>query len=67
VPSRHRHATSSSATNLTKTQAQEFGPRGIRVNAVSPGPVSTDLWLVEHGVAATVATGVDASDGSGHT
>ena len=48
--------------NLTKSLAQEFGPRGIHVNAVSPGPVSTDLWLGEHGVAATVgaATGVDA-------
>ncbi len=29
---------------------------------MSPGPVSTDLWLGEHGVAETVAkaTGVDA-------
>ena len=37
-------------------------PRGIHVNCVSPGPVGTDLWLGEHGVAATVAaaTGVDA-------
>ena len=48
--------------NLTKSLAQELGPRGIRVNAISPGPVSTDLWLGEGGVAQTVAkiTGVDA-------
>jgi NAD(P)-dependent dehydrogenase (short-subunit alcohol dehydrogenase family) len=47
--------------NLTKSLAQEFGPKGIRVNAISPGPVSTDLWLGEDGVAHTVAkaTGVD--------
>jgi NAD(P)-dependent dehydrogenase (short-subunit alcohol dehydrogenase family) len=48
--------------NLSKSLAQEFGPKGIRVNCVSPGQVSTDLWLGEHGVAQTVgaATGVDA-------
>ena len=48
--------------NLSKSLAQEFGPRGIRVNCVSPGQVGTDLWLGEHGVAETVAkaTGVDA-------
>jgi NAD(P)-dependent dehydrogenase (short-subunit alcohol dehydrogenase family) len=34
----------------------------VRVNCVSPGPVSTELWLGDQGVAATVAkaTGVDA-------
>jgi NAD(P)-dependent dehydrogenase (short-subunit alcohol dehydrogenase family) len=55
-------AAKAALVNLTKTLAQEFGPRGIRVNAVSPGPVATDLWLGEHGVAQTVAqaTGVDA-------
>lgn len=48
--------------NLSKSLAQEFGPKGIRVNCISPGQVSTDLWLGEQGVAATFAhaTGVDA-------
>lgn len=48
--------------NLSKSLSQEFGPKGIRVNCVSPGQVSTDLWLGEQGVAATFAeaTGVDA-------
>ena len=49
--------------NLTKSLAQEFGSKGVRVNAISPGPVSTDLWLGQDGVAHTVAkaTGVDAA------
>jgi NAD(P)-dependent dehydrogenase (short-subunit alcohol dehydrogenase family) len=56
-------AAKAALVNLTKSLAQEFGPQGIRVNAVSPGPVATDLWLGEHGVAETVgaATGVDAA------
>ncbi len=47
--------------NTAKALSQEFGPRGIRINSVSPGPVATDLWLGERGVAATIgaATGVD--------
>jgi NAD(P)-dependent dehydrogenase (short-subunit alcohol dehydrogenase family) len=55
-------AAKAAVVNLTKSLAQEFGPKGIHVNAVSPGPVSTELWLGENGVAATVgrATGVDA-------
>jgi NAD(P)-dependent dehydrogenase (short-subunit alcohol dehydrogenase family) len=48
--------------NLSASLAQEFGPQGIRVNCVSPGQVSTDLWLGDEGVAVTIgkATGVDA-------
>jgi NAD(P)-dependent dehydrogenase (short-subunit alcohol dehydrogenase family) len=48
--------------NFSKSLAQEFGSQGVRVNCVSPGPVGTDLWLGEHGVAETVAkaSGVDA-------
>ena len=55
-------AAKAALVNLTKALSQELGPRGIRVNAVSPGPVSTDLWLGEDGVAQTVgkAMGIDA-------
>ena len=55
-------AAKAAVVNLTKSLAQEFGPKGIHVNAVSPGPVSTDLWLGKDGVAETIgrATGVDA-------
>jgi NAD(P)-dependent dehydrogenase (short-subunit alcohol dehydrogenase family) len=41
--------------NVAKALSQELGPRGIRINSISPGPVATDLWLGEHGVAATIA------------
>jgi NAD(P)-dependent dehydrogenase (short-subunit alcohol dehydrogenase family) len=49
--------------NLAKALSQELGPHGIRINSVSPGPVETDLWLGEDGVAATVgrATGAGAA------
>jgi NAD(P)-dependent dehydrogenase (short-subunit alcohol dehydrogenase family) len=47
--------------NLCKSLSKEFGPRGIRVNTVSPGPVETALWLGKDGVAATVA-GANATD-----
>jgi NAD(P)-dependent dehydrogenase (short-subunit alcohol dehydrogenase family) len=56
-------AAKAAGVNLTKALSQEFGPQGIRINSVSPGPVDTDLWLGEHGVAQTVAnaSGVDAA------
>jgi 7-alpha-hydroxysteroid dehydrogenase len=37
--------------NLTETLALELGPRGIRVNAVSPGPVVTEAFREVLGVA----------------
>jgi NAD(P)-dependent dehydrogenase (short-subunit alcohol dehydrogenase family) len=54
-------AAKAALVNLSKALSQELGPSGIRINCVSPGPVGTDFWLGEHGVAATVAsaTGVD--------
>lgn len=50
--------------NLGKSLSQELAPHGIRVNSVSPGPVATDLWLGEHGVADTLgkASGVSADE-----
>jgi NAD(P)-dependent dehydrogenase (short-subunit alcohol dehydrogenase family) len=50
-------------TNLSKSLSKEFGGQ-VRINTISPGPVQTDLWLGEEGVAATVArtTGTTAGE-----
>jgi NAD(P)-dependent dehydrogenase (short-subunit alcohol dehydrogenase family) len=55
-------AAKAALVNLTKALSQEFGPRGIRINSISPGPVATDFWLGPKGVPATVGArmGVDA-------
>jgi NAD(P)-dependent dehydrogenase (short-subunit alcohol dehydrogenase family) len=42
-------------SNLTKVLSGEFGPRGIRVNTVSPGVVRTPWWTDEGGVADKIA------------
>jgi NAD(P)-dependent dehydrogenase (short-subunit alcohol dehydrogenase family) len=47
--------------NFCKALSKEVGPRGIRVNTVSPGPVATDLWLGEGGVAQTVSAATGAA------
>ena len=54
-------AAKAALTNFSKALSKEVGPKGIRVNTVSPGPVETALWLGPDGVAATVArsSGVD--------
>ena len=48
-------ATKAALTNLTKGLSKELGPKGIRVNSVSPGPVSTPLWFGDSGVASAFA------------
>jgi NAD(P)-dependent dehydrogenase (short-subunit alcohol dehydrogenase family) len=55
-------AAKAALVNVAKALSQELGPHGIRINSVSPGPVSTDLWLGDKGVAATIgaASGTDA-------
>jgi NAD(P)-dependent dehydrogenase (short-subunit alcohol dehydrogenase family) len=48
-------AAKAALVSVSKSLSKEYGARGIRVNDVSPGPVSTDLWLGAGGVAETVA------------
>jgi len=48
-------AAKAALSNFCKSLSKEFGPLGVRVNTVSPGPVETALWLGDDGVAATVA------------
>jgi NAD(P)-dependent dehydrogenase (short-subunit alcohol dehydrogenase family) len=48
-------AAKAALTNFSKALSKEVGAQGIRVNTISPGPVTTDLWLGDEGVAATVA------------
>jgi NAD(P)-dependent dehydrogenase (short-subunit alcohol dehydrogenase family) len=50
-------AAKSALVGFSKALSKEVGPKGIRVNTVSPGPVETDLWLGAGGVAATVSGG----------
>src|SRR4029079_13932660 len=57
-------AAKAALATFSKSLSKEVGPHGIRVNTVSPGPVTTGLWLGDHGVAAAVAgaQGADAAD-----
>lgn len=38
-------ATKGAVEQLTRTLAKELGPRGITVNAISPGPTETEMFL----------------------
>jgi len=48
-------AAKAALSNFSLALSKEFAPRGIRVNAISPGPVATDLWLGADGVAQAVS------------
>src|SRR6185436_17947658 len=49
-------------TALSKRLSEEFGPRGVRVNTVSPGVVGSSLWRDPRGFGARFA----AANGVGH-
>ena len=48
-------ATKAAVTNFAKALSKELGPKNIRVNSVSLGPVTTGMWLDDGGVADTIA------------
>ncbi|MFC3985900.1 SDR family NAD(P)-dependent oxidoreductase [Streptosporangium jomthongense] len=49
-------AAKAGVNNLTKALSEEFGPQGIRVNTVSPGPVRTPWWTKQGGAADVIAS-----------
>jgi NAD(P)-dependent dehydrogenase (short-subunit alcohol dehydrogenase family) len=54
-------AAKAALAHLTKSLAEEFGPQGVRVNAITPGPVRTPWWTDAGGAADifAAATGTD--------
>jgi NAD(P)-dependent dehydrogenase (short-subunit alcohol dehydrogenase family) len=48
-------ATKAAVTNLPREVAEEFTAKGVRVNAVAPGPVSTQAWVGPGGIADAIA------------
>lgn len=48
-------ATKAAMANLSKALSMEFGPQGVRVNAISPGPVRTPFWLADGALADKLA------------
>ncbi|MFI0412221.1 SDR family NAD(P)-dependent oxidoreductase [Actinomadura sp. 3N508] len=55
------NAAKAALTNLAKGLSEEYGPQGVRVNTVSPGPVRTEWWTDEGG-AADIIAGATGSD-----
>jgi NAD(P)-dependent dehydrogenase (short-subunit alcohol dehydrogenase family) len=48
-------AAKAALVNLGKALAEEFGPQGVRVNTISPGPTLTSLWTADDSAGAAMA------------
>ncbi|MFI5972368.1 SDR family NAD(P)-dependent oxidoreductase [Streptomyces sp. NPDC051452] len=48
-------AAKAALASLTKSLSEEFAPRGVRVNAIAPGPVRTPFWTAPGGFADATA------------
>lgn len=57
TPNRAAYGASKAALDsITRSLARDLGPRGIRVNAVAPGVVDTDLWAKNKQIPEAVAS-----------
>ncbi|AJC53141.1 SDR family oxidoreductase [Streptomyces sp. 769] len=54
-------AAKAALTNLSKALSMELGPKGIRVNTVSPGPTRTPAWTDADGFGAGLAAAAGKS------
>jgi 3-oxoacyl-[acyl-carrier protein] reductase len=43
--------TKAAELSLSRAWAQHLAPRGVRVNAVAPGPIDSEMWLRDGGLA----------------
>jgi NAD(P)-dependent dehydrogenase (short-subunit alcohol dehydrogenase family) len=60
TPNRSAYAATKGAVDaMTRSLAIEFGPHGIRVNAVAPGVIDTDLWASNKAIPGVVE-GIEA-------
>jgi NAD(P)-dependent dehydrogenase (short-subunit alcohol dehydrogenase family) len=57
-------AAKAALANLGKALAEEFGPQGVRINTISPGPVRTEVWTAPGSVGEHLAhrAGVPLAD-----